>query len=120
MTARGEVDRALAARIDDAIRDGYAWLADAFSVRCNPGYAERADHHWYYWLYCLERSCELAGIAHLHGRDWYHEGALQLLSQQQANGSFRAEHPSTLLLDSTCFAILFLSKSTARAATTGH
>lgn len=120
MAARGETDKALAARFDDAIRDGYAWLADEFSVRCNPGFAERGDHHWYYWLYCLERSCELAGIARLHGRDWYYEGGLMLLSAQQENGSFRAEHASTLLLDSTCFAILFLAKATAAAPVTGR
>lgn len=120
MAARGETDKALLGRFDDAIRDGYAWLADEFSVRVNPGFAERADHHWYYWLYCLERSCELAGIARLQGRDWYYEGGLQLLSQQQENGSFRAEHPATLLLDSTCFAILFLAKATAAAPITGR
>jgi hypothetical protein len=120
MAARGENDRTLAASIDAATRDGYAWLADEFSVRCNPGFAERADHHWYYWLYCLERACELAGIAWLNGRDWYYEGGLQLLSQQQANGSFRAEHPATLLLDSTSFAILFLAKATAPAPITGR
>ena len=118
MTATGEVDRALARRIDDAIDDAFAWLAAEFSVRCNPGYAERGDHHWYYWLYGLERSCELDGIAWLQGRDWYYEGALQLLSQQQANGSFRAEHASTLLLDATCFAVLFLAKATPPAAVT--
>jgi hypothetical protein len=120
MVVRGEVDRALQKQIDDAVADGYAWLASEFSVRANPGFAERADHHWYYWLYGLERSCELAGIAWLHGRDWYYEGALQLLSQQQENGSFRAEHPSTLLLDSTCFAILFLAKGTAAVPLTGR
>jgi hypothetical protein len=120
MLARGEVERSLAARVDDAIRDGQAWLADEFSVRVNPGFAERADHHWYYWLYCLERACELAGVARLQGRDWYHEGALQLLSQQQENGSFRADHAATLLLDSTCFAILFLAKATAPGPVTGR
>lgn len=113
-------DRALEGRVDDAIRDGYAWLAATFSVRCNPGAAPRADRHWYYWLYCLERACELAGIAHLHGRDWYYEGALQLLSQQQSNGSFRAEHDATLLLDSTCLAVLFLAKATAPVPVTGR
>ncbi len=117
MAARGEDDKALGKAIDDAVRDGYAWLAEEFSVRCNPGFAERADNHWYYWLYCLERSCELAGVARLQGRDWYHEGALQMLAQQQPNGSFRAEHSSTLLLDSTSFAILFLAKATAAAVT---
>ena len=120
MAAQGEIDRALADRIDAAIRDGYGWLAEQFSVRCNPGFAERADNHWYYWLYCLERSCELAGIARLQGRDWYYEGCLQLLSQQQGNGSFRSEHASTLLLDATCFAVLFLAKATAAAPITGR
>jgi hypothetical protein len=118
MTATGAVDRTLAKEIDEAVHDAFGWLAAEFSVRCNPGFAERADHHWYYWLYGLERSCELAGVAWLQGRDWYYEGALQLLSQQQANGSFRAEHASTLLLDATCFAVLFLAKATPPAAVT--
>jgi hypothetical protein len=116
----GDADRALRARFDDAIDAAYSWLAANFCVRSNPGFAERADRHWYYWLYCLERSCELAGIARLDGRDWYYEGALQLLANQQDNGSFRAEQPSTLLLDSTCFAILFLAKATAAAPVTGR
>ncbi|MBL9077527.1 MAG: hypothetical protein JNL08_08490 [Planctomycetes bacterium] len=118
LLAAGKPDRALLQRIDGAIDDAFAWLAAEFSVRCNPGYAERADHHVYYWLYGLERSCELAGVAWLQGRDWYYEGALQLLSQQQANGSFRAEQASTLLLDATCFAVLFLAKATPPAAVT--
>ncbi|MEO6595138.1 MAG: hypothetical protein ABIP94_10340 [Planctomycetota bacterium] len=119
MAAMGHEDRALQQQIDTAVRDAFGWLASEFSVRVNPGFAERADRHWYYWLYGLERSCELAGVAWLQDRDWYYEGALQLLSQQQPNGSFRAEQSSTLLLDSTCFAVLFLAKSTAAAAITG-
>jgi hypothetical protein len=117
ITAAGD-DRSLARDIDTAVENGFAWLATEFSVRCNPGFAERADHHWYYWLYCLERSCELAGVAWLHDRDWYYEGALQLLAQQQGNGSFRAEQSSSLLLDTTCFAVLFLAKATPPAAVT--
>ncbi|HEX5051473.1 MAG TPA: hypothetical protein VFZ65_06845 [Planctomycetota bacterium] len=119
MAATGCEDRALQQQIDAAVRDAFAWLASEFSVRINPGFAERADRHWYYWLYGLERSCELAGVAWLQDRDWYYEGALQLLSQQQSNGSFRAEQSGTLLLDSTCFAVLFLAKATAAAAVTG-
>lgn len=111
-------DRALGADLEAAVHDAFGWLATEFSVRCNPGFAERADHHWYYWLYCLERSCELGGVAWLHDRDWYYEGALQLLSQQQPNGSFRAEQASSLLLDTTCFAVLFLAKATPPAAVT--
>ncbi|MBX3462888.1 MAG: hypothetical protein KF830_06940 [Planctomycetes bacterium] len=118
IVAAGRPDRALVQRLDAAVADAFAWLAGEFSVRCNPGFAERADRHVYYWLYGLERSCELAGIAWLQGRDWYYEGALQLLSQQQKNGSFRAEQASTLLLDATCFAVLFLAKATPPAAVT--
>lgn len=117
MNAQGDADRALQGRIDDALAAAFGWLASEFSVRCNPGWAERADHHWYYWLYCLERSCELASVARVQGRDWYHEGALQLLAQQQPNGSFRAEQASSLLLDTTCFAVLFLAKSTPAVVT---
>ncbi|MCB9880081.1 MAG: hypothetical protein H6835_21010, partial [Planctomycetes bacterium] len=121
MQAQGDGDRKVLGGIDDAVDAGFAWLGDNFSVRCNPGFAERAGRHWYYWLYGLERSCELFGIARLQDRDWYFEGALQLLAQQQPNGSFKAEHASTLLLDSTCFAVLFLARSTAPAAiTTGR
>jgi len=117
IVAQGGGERALLAQIDDAIDAGFGWLAAEFSVRSNPGYAERADNHWYYWLYCLERCCELSSIARLHDRDWYYEGALQLMAQQQANGSFRAEHSSSLLLDTTCFAVLFLAKSTPAVVT---
>ncbi len=121
MQVQGNGDRKVLNAIDEAVEAGFGWLGNHFSVRCNPGFAERADHHWYYWLYGLERSCELYGIARLQDRDWYFEGALQLLAQQQPNGSFKAEHSSTLLLDSTCFAVLFLAKSTAPAAiTTGR
>ncbi|MFY9345009.1 MAG: hypothetical protein WAT39_21140 [Planctomycetota bacterium] len=120
MAARGENDRAVGNAIDDAVCSGQAWLAEQFSVRCNPGFAERADHHWYYWLYCLERSCELAGVAWLHGRDWYYEGGLQLIAQQRPSGAFPPEHSATLQLDATAFAILFLAKSTAPAPITGR
>lgn len=109
--------RELVRQIDDAIDAGFGWLAEEFSVRSNPGFAGRSDDHWYYWLYGLERTCELSGVALLQGRDWYYEGGLQLLAQQQANGSFKAEHTGSLLLDATCFAVLFLQKSTPPAMT---
>lgn len=120
MQARGCRDPGLETQIDEAVRDGFAWLAKEFSLRANPGFAERADHHWYYWLYGLERSCELHGVAWLQGRDWYYEGALQLLATQQGNGSFRTESTSSLLIEATCFAVLFLAKSTPGAPITGR
>ena len=112
-------DAGLIRRIDVAIRDGFAWLGGHFSVRVNPGFAERADNHWSYWLYCLERCCALHGVARLQGRDWYYEGGVQLLAAQKRNGSFRPGHAATLQLDATCFAILFLAKASASGPITG-
>jgi hypothetical protein len=112
--------RGLLRRLDGAIHDGFGWLGGNLSLRINPGFAERADNHWTYWLYCLERCCELFEVTRLQGRDWYYEGALQLLAAQNPDGSFRGGHASTLRIDSTCFAILFLSKASAIAPITGR
>ena len=101
--------------VDEAIDAGFAWLAAEFTARANPGFAGRAHSHCYYWLYSLERACELAGLARLQGRDWYYEGALQLLAAQQPNGSFRSD--DSLLLDATCFAVLFLKQATLPVVT---
>jgi hypothetical protein len=105
-------------KLDAGIASGFAWLGAEFHVRSNPGYIERADDNWYYYLYGLERTCELAGVALIGGRDWYYEGALQLLAQQNRNGTFRAERARGLLFDGTCFAVLFLKKA-ALPPTTG-
>lgn len=98
-------------KIDAGIASAFAWLGAEFHVRSNPGYVERADDNWYYYLYGLERTCELAGVALIGGRDWYYEGGLQLLAQQNRNGSFRAERARGLMFDGTCFAVLFLKKA---------
>ena len=105
-------------KVEAAIASGFAWLAAEFHVRTNPGYIDRADDNWYYYLYGLERTCELAGVAYVQGRDWYYEGALQLLPQQN-RGAFRTEHPRGSLMEATCFAVLFLKKATLPAITGG-
>lgn len=103
--------------MDAAIDSAFAWLAAEFTTRSNPGFVGKGDKHWYYWLYSLERACELAGIARLDGRDWYYEGALQILSQQQKTGAFKTGGGETMGIEATCFAILFLKKSTLPAIT---
>ena len=103
--------------LDAAIEAGFGWIAREFTARHNPGFCAKNDKHWHYWLYSLERACELAGVAWIDGRDWHYEGALQLLSQQQKNGSFRADQAETMTVEATCFAVLFLKKSTLPAAT---
>lgn len=119
MSAQQSADRQLLRRVDQGVRDGFAWLAANFSVRINPGDPERADNHRRYYLYCLERCCALADVARLQGRDWYYEGSMQLLLAQRPDGSFQSGHPSTLALDSTCFALLFLSKASKKGPVTG-
>ncbi|HEX5054389.1 MAG TPA: hypothetical protein VFZ65_21605 [Planctomycetota bacterium] len=106
-------------KVDAAILSGFAWLAAEFHVRSNPGYIDRADDNWYYYLYGLERACEIAGVALVQGRDWYFEGALQLMPQQEKNGAFRLERAQGWVVDSTCFAVLFLKKATLPAITGG-
>ncbi|MBK8096628.1 MAG: hypothetical protein IPK26_05940 [Planctomycetes bacterium] len=99
-------------KIDEAIEQAFAWLAAEFTVRSNSGFVGRADEHWYYFLYGLERASELASIARIQGRDWYFEGALQLLGRQRADGSFPADHRDGESVDATCFAVLFLKRAT--------
>ena len=103
--------------MDAAIESAFAWLGAEFTPRANPGFVGKADKHWYYWLYSLERACELAGIARLCGRDWYYEGAVQILSQQQKTGAFKTGGGETMGIEATCLAILFLKKSTLPAIT---
>jgi hypothetical protein len=119
MTQAGLGKADIMPKLDAAVQSGFAWLGAEFHVRSNPGYIDRADDNWYYYLYGLERACELAGVALVQGRDWYYEGALQLLAMQNRNGAFRTEHPSGLLIDATCFAVLFLKKATLPAVTGG-
>ncbi len=106
-------------KIDAGIQAGFAWLGAEFCVRNNPGYIDRADDNFYYYLYGLERTCELHGVALIQGRDWYYEGALQILSRQQKSGAFASEHPRGLLFDATCFAVLFLKKAALPPVTGG-
>jgi hypothetical protein len=91
-------------QVDDAARGGFLWLQHNLSVRRNPGPTSSWDSWYYYWLYGLERTCELNQVALLGERDWYFEGALQLLGQQRRDGSWAAGWD-------TCFALLFLKKA---------
>lgn len=102
-------------KLDAGMRDGFAWLATELSVRHAPGFVGRNHRNFYYYMYGLERACELTGVARLQGRDWYFEGAMALLGHQQRNGSFRIEAQNGGLFDATCFAVLFLKKATLPA-----
>jgi hypothetical protein len=96
--------------LDAGVRSGFAWLEQNLSVRRNPG----PTHVWgswnLYYLYGLERACELNQVSWLGGRDWYFEGAMQLLGQQHDDGNWGDAI-------NTSFALLFLKKSALPAIT---
>jgi len=99
--------------IDEAINGAWAWLDQHWAT-------DRHPHHpggdWvYYYLYSLERAAILHGVKRIGGRDWYFEGAAQLLARQKEKGGWsktlkRSEDPSVV---QTCLALLFLKRATA-------
>ena len=97
---------ALDGRLDDAIRAGFAWLAAHRTVRWHPGPPPRRNDHYFYWLYSLERACELSRTGLIDDWDWYHDGAQVLLALQDQHGKF-----GPAKLNEQCFAVLFLKKA---------
>lgn len=93
--------------IDADIRSGLYWLQLNFSARQNP----RGGDSWHlYYLYGLERACELNHVALLGERDWYFEGSVQLLGNQAEDGDFGG-------WVETAFGLLFLKKASLPAIT---
>jgi len=91
--------------------DGVAWLDYWWTMGSN---INHGSYHYYY-MYCLERACDLKRIHLLAGHPWYNEGA-QVLVDDQLNASTGAwtkqdtHRPCDVL--NTCFALLFLNRST--------
>lgn len=94
--------------VDQAIRDGCAWLAENFTVEKNPG---DSRGYLYYYLASLEHAGAHCMLRRFGEHDWYEEGAKYLLAKQAAGGSWPSL-PSGSALTNTCFAMLFLSKAT--------
>lgn len=61
-------------------------------------------HHCHLWA--IQRYCELKGLEDLGGRDWYREGAEYLVATQKADGGWGEQ------IHDTCFALLFLRRTT--------
>ena len=93
--------------------DGLQWVNKNWSVTGNPGphehkdFAENTQHHYYYWMYGLERAGMLYGTELIGTHRWYREGAEELLKRQKGGGGWGGTV-------NTCFAILFLKRATAR------
>ncbi len=107
-------DGRLLGKIDEARRRGLAWLLAHYDVRHNP-FREKA--WYYYYLYSLERTCELSGIARLGPFDWYFDGAMQLLLLQGRSGAWNSKGSSRGGVVDTSFALLFLKRSVAPVIT---
>jgi len=97
---------------DAAVRGGFLWLEQNFSVRHNPGPRGEWPNWQLYYLYGLERACELNQVALLGEHDWYFEGAVRLLVSQSDDGNWGD-------WVATAFGLLFLKK-TALPAMTGR
>lgn len=101
----------LGPKVDQALRDGAAWVANRFQADKNPG----AEPDWlFYWLYTLERAGTLLAVDRFGGRDWYAEGSAVILRSQQGDGRIvgTTSGESDGELAGTCLGLLFLKRST--------
>ncbi|MFQ5504589.1 MAG: hypothetical protein ACE5F1_07325 [Planctomycetota bacterium] len=105
--SRGRRSSRMDGRLREASRAAFAWLFQNYDVRANP---RTARHYFYYYLYGLERACELSSVVRIHDRDWYFDGAMQLIGTQSKDGRWGS-------LEDTCFSILFLKKSVTPVVT---
>lgn len=110
--------------IREGMWEGLAWLQESWDLYDNPG----QPGNWpFYWIYGLERCARLAGIEYVGLHDWYAEGATRLVGDQRDDGSWPKTHRMKPKGDQnvrwwsdqvdTCFAILFLTKSTPEIKT---
>jgi len=111
-------------KVEQAIRDGAAWLAHHFTVGSNPvgklypggkngKTPSRPPLHHFYYLYGLERVGILGLIPRFGKHDWYREGTEFLLGCQTSEGYWDAGSNGTSgPVPDTCWAILFLKKAT--------
>ncbi|MED6334884.1 MAG: hypothetical protein VYE81_05740 [Planctomycetota bacterium] len=88
------------------IRSGLGWLDENFQWHTNVGHG--SGHHTFFSIYGMERVGGLLGTPVVARRDWYWEGADQLLKWQSPAGTWSeaSGHVETEL------ALLFLARAT--------
>jgi len=94
-------------RIDQAISGGLAWLASGFTTKIDPVVGPSI----YYGLYGIERIGALADKTTIGRLDWYEQGRNFIHASQSPHGSWSSAHGEPM---NTVWAILFLSRSTAK------
>jgi hypothetical protein len=100
------------AQIQQAIYDGCAWLDQNYSTWANPQKKTTNVYNVYY-LYCCERAFDLIDNLLLGKNHWYLDMAEQICARQDAKGFWKSDttlNPQDVL--DTCFALLFLKRST--------
>lgn len=90
--------------IDKALKESTRWVADHLDKR-SPNHEKFFAYH----LYTIERVAALLDVQKLGGRDWYNDGADELLLRQSADGSWTDSCTSG---PSTAMGLMFLSKAT--------
>ncbi len=115
-----KLDAKLRGRIDKGLLAGLAWLSENFSVVDNPTPGGASMWHYYY-LYGLERTGSKVGTRWIGKHDWYREGGEHLLAAQEKTGGWKEPDSTQRPVDATesaisqtCFALLFLKRSTRR------
>lgn len=107
------------AALQQAVFDGLAWIDRNWSPYTNPK-KKKANVYHIYWQYCVERAFDLIGNRRLGAHLWYVEMARELVGRQRDKGYWDSDstHKPGEVLD-TCFALLFLRRSTGDWVTGG-
>lgn len=87
------------------------WLTPRF-VPMRP--SDPTNYHRMYYVYSVERTLSLLGEDKLGGHAWYDEGSTELLKIQDPAGFWEHEAGFSNKFRDTCFALLFLSRSTGK------
>lgn len=96
------------AELEERIRSGWAWLDRHWGVDRHP---EHPSNSWtLYYLYALERAAVFSRVRTVGGKDWYFEGATELLLRRAKAGTWSEAGLDDLV--NTCFGVLFLKKAT--------
>jgi hypothetical protein len=98
-------------RIESGARRGLEWI-DRNWIGGSPTYFQ------YYFYYALERACTLSATDQIGDHDWYDEISDAILKQQQGDGAWNANDPAGPVAN-TAFALLFLSRATAKLIKSG-
>jgi hypothetical protein len=95
------------ADIDQAVKHGLAWMGANFTPE-----GPIVGQSVYYMLYGVERVGALGDKATIGRVNWFEAGRQFILSQQRADGSWDSHHG---VIPNTVWAILFITKSTAKS-----